>query len=747
MPRNFRVVAAPELAPPATMMPTASVAGVSFNTLLGMFKMPDIGTKVIVAWVVWIVLRQLQTILGPMRRRSTHWFVQYGAMAAFYFPTLIAFYAAKAVYSSDCDADLKVALRMGCGLLLFLCARSAVTMTAFSLDNGPRRVQSWRLLPWLLYFAWLGWGSFWGDRKQQTVSDLCSFTVVFIVPVFYVLLAKPKIPVLDYETKDFADYMVQKSRSSSSPLFGGDHPNRMQEGCKYPLMLRDGEWINFSDMVQNNSRMPTDCAVDPDICLSYSFCRLLARRYFGFHCAEEGNVQVREFVLTELLEDCNRAFTIVEVQLALLHDYFFTNYHSRITSGLVSVKQAMQVFLCFSLIFVAGYSISFLFGANRESHLGFRWALAVPVLLFFIVIRQPEFPALPRYWHPIRNLFQYCPKDSAGSASNISAIDPSAAPRSQSSRLSYWREKMGQYSVMKNYDRSSPMKAIMAWCKVHVLSQVSYSFIKHHPAKEEAVSVPDSLRRLIARTIKDMNGSPTIGTRSLGVYRDRTQDDLSWTCRQDTVTHTILIWHIATCYCDMSQPLDEETPQSLEEDMSQSLEEPSTGCRKLATTLSKYCAYLVAFLPELLPDHSLTAKVVLQQVLQEPKDLLGRTWMSAEAKRSKIQQLQLPEDESSSLTTFQKGVRLGRQLEQQPDVSLRWKAMAEIWAEMILYIASSPDKAPAHIQQLAQGGEFVTHLWALLCNAGIVMKRATEEGTSPSFTVQRVVFTLLHIPC
>ncbi|CAL4985696.1 unnamed protein product [Urochloa decumbens] len=729
MPRDFRVhvVAAPEMAPPAmvplvmapptmvplvmaappAMVPTApSVAVVFFNILLGMVKKLDLETKVIAACVLWIVLRQLQSILGPMRRRSRHGLVQYGAMAAFYLPTLIAFYTANAVYSSS--SELKIPLSLGCGLLLFLCARGAVTMTAFTLHNGPQRLQSWRLVPWLLYFALLQWGWFREDRKQL-VPTIISFMIVFTGPVFYVLLVKPKTPVLDYETKEFADYMVCMSRSSSSsPFFYAGHPNRMQDGCKYPLVLKDGRKTKVRDV-----RLPRDCAVDPDIFLSYSFCRLLARRYFGFPCAEDGNAQVRDFVLTELLIDCNRAFTIVEVQLALLHDYFFTNYHTHIPSGLVSVKQAMAVVLCFSLLVIARCLPS-VFRASREAHLdlgdlGILCALAVPALLICIVIKQPEYPVLPRYWRPIRNLIS--------SPSNISAIEQSAATRSKSSPPSYWQEKMGQYSVMEDYDRRSPMKAIIAWCKVHVLSQASYGFIKHHPVEEEDVSVPgrantttsdplynttDSLRRLIARTIKDINGPPTIGTRSLGVYRDMTQHDLSWTCRQETVTHTILIWHIATCYCDMSPPLEEETPQQ-SKDMSQSPEEPSTG--------------------------SLTAKVVLQQLLREPKYLLGKTRMSMDAKRSKVQQLQLPEDESS-MTTFENGVRLGRQLEQQPDVSLCWKAMAEFWAEMILYIASSPDNAAVHIQQLARGGEFVTHLWALLCNAGIVMKRVTEEGTS-----------------
>lgn len=179
----------------------------------------------------------------------------------------------------------------------------------------------------------------------------------------------------------------------------------------------------------------------------------------------------------------------------------------------------------------------------------------------------------------------------------------------------------------------------------------------------------------------------------------------------------------------MSQPLEEQVPQPLQESsMSRSLEEPSAGYRKVATTLSKYCAYLVAFLPDLLPDHSLTVKVVFQRALQETRDLLGTTRMSMEEKRRMIQELHLPEDVSSDLTTFELGVWIGRQLEQRLDVSLRWKVMADFWAEMILYVAASSDNAAAHIEQLAQGGEFVTHLWALLCNAGI-LKPETVEGT------------------
>lgn len=136
--------------------------------------------------------------------------------------------------------------------------------------------------------------------------------------------------------------------------------------------------------------------------------------------------------------------------------------------------------------------------------------------------------------------------------------------------------------------------------------------------------------------------------------------------------------------------------------------------RNVATSLSKYCAYLVAFLPELLPDRSLETKMVLQQVLQETetkmsteedrtrlqqllqkaKGLLGLTRLSMAEKLRKIQGIR-PSQDDTSLTTFEKGIKLGQKLMQgdsnatMSDVMDRWKVMADFWAETILYVGMS----------------------------------------------------------
>jgi len=79
-------------------------------------------------------------------------------------------------------------------------------------------------------------------------------------------------------------------------------------------------------------------------------------------------------------------------------------------------------------------------------------------------------------------------------------------------------------------------------------------------------------------------------------------------------------------------------------------------------------------------------------------------------------------DDEASLVITQ-GTKLARDLlEHIREMRSRWKVLSDFWAEMMLYISPSDDSR-AHLETLARGGEFITHLWALLTHAG-VLKRA-----------------------
>jgi hypothetical protein len=673
-------------------------------------------------WTLFGVLYPLQYFLSPRRRRSRHWFVQYGAMAAYYLPPHAAFYAANAVYTSrhhNCiestpDHTAKLALVL-LFLALFVSSRlgaGLVNMTAYSLRDGPR--DGWRFVQWTICLTWVEWQ--WADSSWngQMIRRLC---IIFLECSFLVIsfLAFPRATALDqWRTKAFADYMVREFKSRSSPF-------------RYPFMQReDGSWISVQDLTMQLRDGDMSLGdVDPDFCLSYSLSRLLARRYFGFPCTEEGDKNVLKSVLAQLGSDCyKKAFTVVEVQLAFLHDYFFTASlqwveWSMLRQHILKLTNASESIV--PLVLAVSWWNMKLDGTNAnksgliQSHRSDALVLLL-LLQLLCFLSLPVHFIFPKYWSPIQIAFLRVNNDRSArsniwerlirlcsyifSPAKVSFSSPPNRPNI------YWRNTIGQYSILRDCGRCEPSfkKAAVAWFKEHVLFQPSYGFIKHLPVEEEDVPVPESVRDLVAETLRGIGGPPTNGTRSLYKYKEIARFDWTGTCREETHTDTILIWHIATCYCDM-------------------MPRQSDHNREAATALSGYCAYLVAFLPEFLPEHSLTTKAVFQRVLQEARDALATT--------PGVRHYQ-----SDVETTFCKGVKLARELETQLlDPCLRWKLMAEFWAETMLYIAPS-DNAEAHIEHLAQGGEFVTHLWALLSNAGI-LKRATGDWVDPAQKLRR----------
>lgn len=78
-------------------------------------------------------------------------------------------------------------------------------------------------------------------------------------------------------------------------------------------------------------------------------------------------------------------------------------------------------------------------------------------------------------------------------------------------------------------------------------------------------------------------------------------------------------------------------------------------------------------------------------------------------------------------------MKLGKQLEDMPDEAQRWKAMADFWAKTIIYIAPLHITAKEHLRKLEDGGEFLTHIWALLSHAGILnLVRDDNEVANPA---------------
>ncbi|KAJ1274683.1 hypothetical protein BS78_05G080400 [Paspalum vaginatum] len=191
--------------------------------------------------------------------------------------------------------------------------------------------------------------------------------------------------------------------------------------------------------------------------------------------------------------------------------------------------------------------------------------------------------------------------------------------------------------------------------------------------------------------------------------------ELAKACESKSVAEVILTWHIATSLLEVRYPLDRK--------------KATMGAhRKVATTLSGYCAYLVAYHPDLLPDNAEGTKRVYNNMKDELKKVLGGCWsyhVSLQATRfDKL--VNITEVQGETAMLVHKAVELGKKLMKMAEGEGRqedqvWELLADIWTELIVYVAPSNGEphVKAHKEALALGGEFITVIWALCTHTGI----------------------------
>ncbi|CAN6382109.1 unnamed protein product [Urochloa humidicola] len=272
-----------------------------------------------------------------------------------------------------------------------------------------------------------------------------------------------------------------------------------------------------------------------------------------------------------------------------------------------------------------------------------------------------------------------------------------------------WKGRLGQYCFLENLG-----------CKSKVMNFLHYATLglvdKAMKGRKNSVKLSGNVKKAVVDSLLGSNGHMTNGVRSL--KKNRVQDHLSWACdataTDGAVTRTIVVWHIATTLCE--QQLDK---QAREEDTV-----------KTASTLSKYCMHLLAFAPNLLPDHSSISESILDGSIDEASKLLNESKgknKKFEGRYEVLRQISTDDCVGDDTRLVAQGVHLARQLtENIQDSTTRWKVLSDFWSEMMLYVSPSDD-ARAHLEVLARGGEFITHLWALLTHAGVLNRPGPKD--------------------
>ncbi|CAM0878677.1 unnamed protein product [Alopecurus aequalis] len=214
------------------------------------------------------------------------------------------------------------------------------------------------------------------------------------------------------------------------------------------------------------------------------------------------------------------------------------------------------------------------------------------------------------------------------------------------------------------------------------------------------------MKRLMAYADDPLANHLSNGRSALG----QQYSPLSRFCDIDSVAEVILTWHIATSLVETKY----KQAGTSHEDQ-----------RMVATILSKYCAYLLAFHPELLPDDQEGTKRVYKAMKKDLKAALG-SWgyylLSQQGRYLKLMENAGSLKGKADTTVVEKGIALANELvERVKGEELLWTLLAQFWVELVVYIApsGSDEHVKGHEEVLAQGGELVTLLWALTMQTGI----------------------------
>ncbi|CAL4903761.1 unnamed protein product [Urochloa decumbens] len=447
--------------------------------------------------------------------------------------------------------------------------------------------------------------------------------------------------------------------------------------------------------------------------LSFALFRLLLRRYHGLPCDEADLPETRDLVLEGLLgphqkagdEEYRFGFGVAEAELGFLHDHIHGGYV--LWSREHRVCYRILVALKAILMYVASLALYCLVASSgpqdRGAHAPDDRFMALLFLHFVLDLLQIIF-----YYRSDRWMVSYmCQRRTQG---------PQNCFRRMMARMHgvkllvcwdwnvYWQDRIGQYSLLEETTRRTACDSIAAFLR----QQACWDGHSHSPRQSAPARLPRHLRACIARVLRATNGTldgvPSL-ERAHGLPRGEVRRD-----KNSHKIKVILKWHIATTYCEMGLRRDVGDPRY-----------------EVAAALSRYCAYLVAFRPDLLPCPQGHTKATFRRVLDEVAGLLGDHLPMEDRfdtlERRRERDGQVPE----KTVTLSDGLDLGHLL--VTGIQERhqlWEILQNIWVKLVLSIApqASLDAtfAKRHVKYLAQGGEFLTQLWAMLSHAGILQQ-------------------------
>jgi hypothetical protein len=555
-----------------------------------------------------------------------------------------------------------------------------------------------------------------------------------------------------------------------------------------------------------------------DLSLAFALSRLLRCRLEGVNLQRNIRHINRNLVRTRIIEekDDKRAFGIVERQLGFVNDYFNTRYPLVFCFGLVSLfLSLLQSIVTVALVCWLSVAIRKIYkppdGELAHVVKGFNVDMVITWVFMFLVMFKETWEMVAYLLSDWTRLLLVCmyARQEEERARNCMERLISSFFRSKINAKT-WHGHLDQYVFLQSFDDIP-----WFWNLAHIITTGMI------PKKDEgaklgsAIDVPEYVKPAIMEKLSallDLDepaaGShqgppePPSAADARGGYFEDTDgrrlpkvlttlfdnsgsgsrvERYGWACfDQQTSSHVILVWHVATNLCEMALAMEhgvdlskpgfcrslvswfrdcccstkpylvdvgehKEKHRETNPGFLCSLLSCLTGCfssksnddkkdRKLteelrkkyiiASSLSNYCAYLLVSKPDLIPDSFLVPKMVFQETVRSARVILkGCDW--PESRFNKLMKVAAEAEAENAVQdvkggddVLKQGAMLAKELlHHEKSTEGRWEILAGVWTELLIHMAPTWN-ADAHRTCLESGGEFITNIWALLwhCN-------------------------------
>lgn len=453
-----------------------------------------------------------------------------------------------------------------------------------------------------------------------------------------------------------------------------------------------------------------------DVCLSFALYKLLRRRFGNLPIHEARQPKTKRLVFDYILQrgskNYERAFRVTEVELRFLRDFHYSKHAIMFAKGFPGWRMLLAGSLVSAVMYLGFVVHRLSKSPDTDSKVFVTYCIIV-----LVVIKELWEIAIYvlSQWTKVLVLCKYV-KDSR---LRHPLFECALGFFCRLITNAKWNQRIGQYNIL-----------------VDVLQERSVLFAYRHlkgrflPVKIKLQGEVKSALFESFSALRNANDNDLESYFPLA-FRTNQQDivsDISWAGDElEADTHRILVWHIATCLCEinLSDQASARTIYSFGLITRPLVKKTAIIADDLwehyiaAVTLSNHCAYLVT--QSLVPDNGLVVNKVYEVVQKEASSAISGCKSMADIYRNLTRMARTP-DGSEGRSIVKMGAQLAEQLRlaygDDEQVAL-WRDLSRFWRGFLLHLAAST-KAAKHDVHLRGPGELTTHLWALLSHAGFL---------------------------